>query len=515
MTLPAEPAAIVELRAITKHFPGVLANDRVDLAFRPGEVHVLLGENGAGKSTLVAILSGLVRPDSGELRVDGRARALEAPRDALALGIASVYQDVTLAPTLTVAGNLALGAPWWRKVRRRDVVQRLATLREAFGIAVHPDARVAELSLGEQQQVEIARALAGGARVLLLDEATSMLTPDEAARLGALLRRLAGEGVAVVFISHKLREALAFGDRITVLRAGRIVGTLPPGRLRAIGEAAATREIVTLMFGEARDEAPTASGRTPTAPPSGQGLSVTGLDVDGGHPVRGVSFEVAPGEILGLAGIDGNGQKELAEALAGQRPARAGGIRLGGRPIARLGVAARRRLGLRYLSDDRRGEGTVGAFPVAINLLLKDIGAPPFWRHGVQRDAPIRAHAERLVRAFDVRTPSVETPLARLSGGNVQKVVLARELSGPARAVVYAKPTHGLDLHNTEAVRRRIVEAAGAGVATLLISTDLDELLEISDRVAVMSAGRIVGIVTNDAAARERIARLMVGANAA
>lgn len=507
--------SVVELQGVTRRFPGVLAVDRVDLALRAGEVHALLGENGAGKSTLVAMLSGLVEPDAGIIRVAGQERRIASPRAALQQGISTVFQHVMLVPTLTVMENLVLGMSWWRRPDRAALERRLAGIHSAFGIALELDQITGELSLGEQQQIEIVRALLRRSRVLILDEATSMLTPRGVGEFGALMRRLVESGLAVVFITHKLDEACRFGDRITVLRLGRKVGELTPQGLAAMDRAAAVRKVVSLMFGDRG----IAASRPPRAhrPKGSPVLAVRGLTVAGATRlarVDDVSFELRTHEILGLAGIDGNGQKQLAEALAGQRPIATGEVILDGRDITSAGVAERRRLGLRYLTDDRIDEGAVGAFPVAINLVLKEIGAPPFWSGGIERPGRIAAHARALIDQYDVRTPDETTPIGRLSGGNIQKVLLARELSGPARVVVLNKPTHGLDVRHTTATRNRIAAIADAGIAVLLISTDLEELLDVSDRVAVMAAGRFTGIVANDADARARIGALMIGQTA-
>jgi len=506
----------VRLSGITKRFPGVVANDDVTVELFPGEVHALLGENGAGKSTLIGMLAGVQRPDAGTISVRGEAVAITSPREAIRLGIGTVYQHATLVPNMTVAENLMLGQSWWRPMRRDAMLARLAEISVLLGVQTDPDAVAGTLSLGQQQQIEIMKALWRGERVLVLDEPTSMLTPQGVREFGEVVMRLRDAGLAIVFVTHKLNEVLEFGDRVSILKLGRLVGHIAPERLRAMTPGDATAQIIDMMFG--REPKPNDIGLRRATPPDGAvALTVEGLCTAPEARQQGLSdigFALRVGEVFGIAGVDGNGQKQLAEALAGQLRASAGRVLLGGQDVTVLGVAGRQRLGLRYLTDDRLGEGTVGAYSVGLNLVLKQVGEAPFWRRGLTDEAAIQAHAESMITRYDIRTPSAETPIARLSGGNIQKALFGREMSNGPRVVIYNKPTYGLDLANIRLSRQRIREAADAGVAGLLISTELDELLELCDRIGVMYRGRLVGIVENGPDAGPRIGQLMVAGSA-
>ena len=578
---------VIRLSGITKRFRAldadsddVLANDGIDLELRRGEVHCLLGENGSGKSTLISMLAGMQQPDAGQLEIDGARTVLRSPTTAKQHGIGVVHQHSTLIPTMSVLENLMLGEPGRGRGRLRlDRVgarARLEQLSQVLGASIDPDAPVSDLGLGQRQQLEIAKALGAGdsihrgaagsgsaptagMRCLVLDEPTSMLTPQGVDALLAGVRALVADGLAVLFVTHKLHEAHLLGDRVTVLRRGRAVAGIEPRELAALSEEAAAARMFAAMFGgEDRDVAPSpcvsdsesqdldpvgaslastrsAGGEFPVASTgSGDGSAVvlqiegvstavtpgaeTGGSEAGGTPVRGISFEIRAGEMLGIAGIDGHGQRHLAEVIAGQRSCASGRILLDGRAIERTGVRERRRLGVRYVTDDRLGEGIVGGLSVALNLLLKQIGERPFWRRGRMDRAAVRRHAEQRIDAYDIRPPAPGAPAATLSGGNIQKLLLARELADAPRMVVVNKPTYGLDLKTVERVHgilRGFVrgdDAYPAG-AVLLISSDLDELVALCGRIAVMSGGRLVGTVLNDGdRVPEQIGELMVGA---
>jgi ABC-type uncharacterized transport system ATPase subunit len=521
-------APVVELTGISKAFPGVVANDDISFEVRRGEVHCLLGENGAGKSTLMGILSGIQRPDSGSIRVDGANVDIASPRDALDLGIGTVYQHSTLIPALSVLENLMLGDTHKLRLDNDAASARLKELGSSLGVEVDPSAKAADLALGRQQQVEIVKALWRGSRLLILDEPTSMLTPQAVEELYKVLSRLKENGLAIIFITHKLHEAAFLGDRISVLRRGRLIGTLDEQMVKAATPEQLEQRIVEMMFGDAAGEGLAEATELkaelsvtdeleyearPVPATAEEALKLERVTVRGEGVEPGlddVSLTLHLGEVLGVAGVDGNGQRALAEAVSGQRRLQRGELRFFGARIGQVGVTGREKLGLRYLTDDRLGEGIVSGMPVSINIFLKRIGQAPFWRQGRIRKHAIDERARELVERFDVRTPSVDARAGTLSGGNVQKVILARELSFDSKVVVFHKPTYGLDLKTTRTVRQMIRDMRD-GKAALVISTDLDELLEVSDRIVVLSRGRIVGEVKPGSGAAEEVGRLMIG----
>jgi general nucleoside transport system ATP-binding protein len=512
----------VELIEITKAFPGVVANDRISLRAMPGEVLCLLGENGAGKSTLMSILSGLYQPDSGGIRIGGREVSIDSPRHGRDLGIGMVYQHLSLIPTLTVLENLMLGSNPGLILDADFARRRLAELSATLGVAIPADVRTGTLSLGQQQQIEIIKALWKGSSVLILDEPTSMLTPQGIAELQKVLLGLKASGLAIIFITHKLHEAIAIGDRVVVLKQGRVVGSIEPDVLSGSTPHELQQRIVALMFGESAAQVSDIAElreelvvervqRKMSESPRLELVGVSAEGMRGQYGIEDVSFEVRGGEILGIGGVDGSGQRALAEVIAGQHRPSVGDILVEGRSVLGLSVSARQRLGLRYVTDDRLGEGVVAPYAVSLNLVLKRIGDPPFWRRGAIDRPVINAAARELIREFDIRTPTEETRVGKLSGGNIQKTLLARELSFEPRVVVFNKPTHGLDVRTIRMVRERIGELAGRGVAIVVISNDLDELIDMSDRVAVLFEGRIAGVVDNGPGAEARIGELILG----
>src|SRR5438105_10056319 len=500
---------VLEVRGIVKRFGGLLANDQVDLQLYPGEVLALLGENGAGKTTLMNVLYGLTAPDAGQMLLDGQPLRFDSPRQAIGRGIGMVHQHFMLVPPLSVAENLMLGAESTvgpavldiGKVRRR-----VRELSAGYGLPVDPDALVRDLPVGAQQRVEILKALYRQARVLILDEPTAVLTPQEAGDLFRVMRALATEQrTSIVFITHKLHEVFQVADRIVIMRQGKVVGALTPGE--ATGES-----LAALMVGRPVllrvDKGPARPGGAVWRIRDLKGLSDRGLAA-----VDDLSLEVRAGEILGIAGVQGNGQTELVEALSGLRPPVAGTIDLLGRDVTRSTPRELVDSGEAHIPEDRQKHGLVLSYPVADNLVLRTYERPPF-AHGIQivRDAIIR-FAQRVAQEFDIRARSVRVPAGTLSGGNQQKVIIAREFTRGGRLLVAAQPTRGVDVGSTEFIHRKLVEARDKGMAVLLISAELEEVLSLADRIAVMYRGKIAGLVDAAEATPELLGYMMATGN--
>jgi len=499
-------AVVLEARSITKRFPGVLANADVDLVLHAGEVLCLLGENGAGKSTLMNIAYGLYHADAGELRVHGEPVRFDSSADAIAAGIGMVHQHFQLVPVLTVAENVVLGqeprsGPFLDLATARGEV---AELSRRYGLAIDPDATVGELSVGAQQRVELIKALYRNADILILDEPTAVLTPGEVTEFFEVVRSLVSQGKSVVFITHKLKEVLAVADSVTVLRGGRVVGNADP---RTATEAS----LASMMVG--RDVSFEVDKQA--AKPGRPVLVTAGLvvaDDRGVVTVDGVDLVARGGEIFGIAGVEGNGQRELVEAIAGMRPPVSGSVAIGGTDTTGLSPRRVEALGVGHVPEDRGKHGLVGIFPITDNLVLNRYQRQPFAARGVmQRDA-IADHAREQVRAYDIRTPSVDTACGSLSGGNQQKVVVARELSEDLRLLLVSQPTRGLDVGSIEFIHSQIVARRDDGAAVLLVSAELDEILSLSDRIGVLYRGRLVAVMDRAEATRDELGLLMAGA---
>lgn len=499
------PPPRLQMRNITKRYPGVVANRQIDLDVRAGEIHALLGENGAGKSTLMNILFGLARPDEGEILLDGEPVQISDPADAIARGIGMVHQHFMLIPVLTVAENILLGAETMANpifLDQGEARRRIIELGKRFGFEIDPDAKVESLSVGWQQRVEILKALYRDAQILVLDEPTAVLTPQETVEVFAVLRRLAAEGHSIIFISHKLYEVLEIADRITVIRHGEVVGTRKPSETNE-------DDLAALMVGR---EVQLAVNRG-TSHPAEPVLTVENLTVQsdrGQEVVRDVSFNVRAGEILGIAGVAGNGQDELVEAITGLRHSHGGRISLAGKNITDWSVRERREHGLGYVPGDRQKYGLILEFPISDNLVLTRYYNRPFAR-GVQRvDPAIEKWAREKIEEFDIRTPSWAVPAGTLSGGNQQKVIVARELSRDLQVLVLDQPTRGLDVGSIEFIHNQAIQKRDAGTAILLVSAELDEIMELADRIAVMYRGKIVALMDGRPAAnKEEIGLLM------
>ncbi|GAA2716948.1 ABC transporter ATP-binding protein [Actinoplanes palleronii] len=494
------------MRGITKRFGDLVANDHIDITVEPGEVHALLGENGAGKSTLMNQLYGLLQPDEGQIVVNDEPKVFRSPRDAIASGIGMVHQHFMLVPVFTVAENIALGAEnvrggplgWLdRRRARREVIET----SKRFGLPVDPDALIEDLPVGAQQRVEIVKALTRDVDLLILDEPTAVLTPQETDELLAVMRSLTEMGKSIVFITHKLKEVKKIADRITVIRRGQVVGTASPDT--------SEDELAALMVGRAVslevDKTPAEPGRAV--------LQVKGLIVDDDRGIRavdGVDLEVRAGEVLGIAGVQGNGQTELVEAVMGLREVRAGTVELDSENLAGLSTKRILRSGVGYVPEDRSHDGVVKEFSVAENLILDMYDSTPFGNAIRLDTSRIASNAKERVAQFDIRCQSADTAVGTLSGGNQQKVVIAREMSRPLKLFIASQPTRGVDVGSIEFIHGQIVHERDQGTAVLVVSSELDEVVNLADRIAVMYRGRILAIVSPDTP-REAIGLLMAG----
>ncbi|MGO4536521.1 ABC transporter ATP-binding protein [Leifsonia sp. 2MCAF36] len=494
----------LELRGITKRFGALVANDHIDLTVEPGEIHCLLGENGAGKSTLMNVLYGFYQADEGEILLDDAVQHFAGPGDAMKAGIGMVHQHFMLIPVFTVAENVMLGHEQTKFGGRLDLNAARARVREIsarFGFDVDPDALVEDLPVGVQQRVEIIKALSQNAKVLVFDEPTAVLTPQETDELMGIMRQLKEQGTAIIFITHKLREVREVADRITVIRLGKVIGEAEP--------TATNVELASMMVGRAVsltvDKKPSVPGAAALVV---QNLSV--IDPIGQLVVNNVSFEVRAGEILAIAGVQGNGQTELTEAIIGLQPRVQGEILLDGVPIQGHSVRKVLDAGVGFVPEDRNEDGLVGEFSIQENLMLDRSTGDPFVKGGNIQFSYLKDFADEKVREFDVRTQSIDTKVGRLSGGNAQKVVLARELSRELRLFVAAQPTRGLDVGSIEFVHKRIVETRDSGVPVIVVSTELDEVAALADRIAVMYRGGIVGIVPGNTS-RDVLGLMMAG----
>jgi ABC-type uncharacterized transport system ATPase subunit len=520
---------VLEMRGITKRFQtGTLANDAIDLDVRKGEIHALLGENGAGKSTLMNILYGLVTPDAGEILIDGQPVTIHDPADAIARGIGMVHQHFMLIPVLSVAENVVLGQEIVRAgeiLDLREASARIKLLAKKLGFNIDPSSKIEQLSVGQQQRVEILKAIYRNARILVLDEPTAVLTPQETREIFEVLRRLRAEGASIIFISHKLDEVLEIADRITVIRRGKVVGTRTPANCTEpeLAELMVGRA-VSLRVDRGRSHpgvvapgvgAPDGAGAPGVGPLGDVMLDVSGLRAknDRGHEaLDGVDLSVRAGEIVGIAGVAGNGQEELVEALIGLRKPTAGTIRLGGHDQTRASVDKRRDSGIAFVPADRHRFGLVLTYPLDDNLALTRYADPPFaggFAGIVRNFRSIAENAVRLMKEFDIRAAGPKIPAGTLSGGNQQKVVVAREFRHDLKLLVLDQPTRGLDVGSIEFIHKQVIARRDDGVAVLLVSAELDEVLDLADRVLVMFRGRVVGIFPAEEAQREKVGLLM------
>jgi ABC-type uncharacterized transport system ATPase subunit len=499
------PEPVVEMRGMTKRFPGVLANDHVDFTLEAGEVHSLLGENGAGKTTLMNLLYGLYTYDEGEIRVRGRGVRISSPKDSIALGISMVHQHFELVETLTVAENVILGMKVTREplLNLRGVSDAVSGLSKEYGFGISPDALIRQLSVGEKQKVEILKVLYRGTKILILDEPTSVLTPQESEELFRFVRSMAKEGKSVVIITHKLQEVMDVSDSVTVLRKGKVVG-------RVATRDTNTGQLASMMVGHevtfaSHTDSPGA--REPLL----QLTDLQALSDKGSMALRGLSVTLRTGEILGIAGVAGNGQNELVDILSGTRRIQGGSIKLRGADISNSSPAELIKAGIGVIPEDRRGLGLIMEFSIAENLMLQDRATQPYSKRGLLDEKEIRSHAETLAREFAIVTPDVSLPAYTLSGGNLQRLLLAKILSRGPAVIVASQPTAGLDVAATQFIWEKLTSERDRGAGILLISSDLNEISALSDRVACIYDGAITGIMPAAEADLKKVGLLMGG----
>ncbi len=506
-TLPSGQTRIdlLEMRGITKCFPGVLANDNIDFDVHASEVHALLGENGAGKSTLMKVLYGMYKQDEGDIYINNRLVNISSPTDAIKHGIGMIHQHFMLVPTLTVAENVALGLPSSRGplTDLKRVTESILELARIYGLQIDPDAYIWQLSVGQQQRVEIIKALYRGAALLILDEPTAVLTPQEVEELYAIMHQMVDDGYALIFISHKLQEVVEISNRVTVLRNGVKIGTRPT-------EEITKQTLANWMVGYEIDFI-TSTNKIKRGEIRLEFKNVTCDSNRGTMGLCDVNLSVHSGEILGIAGVSGNGQRELAEVATGIRPVTHGQIFLEGENVTGYSPGELTERMLSYIPEERMRDGVIKNFSIAENMILREHHKAPYSERGFLKLKNISAHTDKLIDQFQVKTPSQKTLAKSLSGGNIQKIIIAREISRNPRTIVAAQPTRGLDIGATEYVREQLIKQRSRGSAVLLISEDLDEIFALSDRIAVIYEGKIIDIVSRENARLEKIGMLMAG----
>ena len=506
-----EQQTLIKMTGITKSFPGVLANDKVDFDLKSGEVHTILGENGAGKTTLMNILSGMYQPDEGTITIRGREVKIQSPQDSLKLGVGMVYQHFALISNMSVIENLILGFEGGPVLNMKTAAERLEKICDEFGLTINPWEVVQNMSVGERQRTEIVKTLFRGSEALILDEPTSVLTPLEAEELFRTIKSLRKVGKAVVLITHKLHEALAISDRISILKLGRMIAELDGDELREMGYEAASDKILKIMFGDMAIPECAAVDKTIS---DEKVLELSEIEVINSRGVIGlkkISLEVRKGEIFGIAGVDGNGQKSLSEVIAGQRKVVSGTIKFCGRDITRLDACGRAECGISYITDDRMNEGCVLDMDLCENSILKGYYQRPYSRFSLINNRIVRDFAEGLISSFNVKAPGSDVRAGTLSGGNIQKFILARGLSTKPGLIICNKPTYGLDARTVRYIQELLLEESKNGTAVLLITSDMDELLNYSDRIGVLFNGELLAVMDKCDATPEKVGKLMLG----